>query len=191
MRGTARRFRGKYDFFTICFIPGATVLLASLDSWTGTNLSVLGSGNKLLFALWGFSTGLYYCIYMFHLFHMGSYRNRGGKGLVVTAAAFFLTAVIIPYAPEQYPLKARLHVLLAFLSPILLTLGLVCFLHFLSARDRPRFWGAWCIMWILAVCSLALLFEAGFITSFLEVFLVVGLCGYLRYLEYLLSGCPM
>ena len=58
MRGAAGRFKGKYDLFTIYLVPGATVLLASLDSWTATNLSVLGntSGNKLLFALWGFIT---------------------------------------------------------------------------------------------------------------------------------------
>ena len=62
MRGAAGRFKGKYDLFTIYLVPGATVLLASLDSWTATNLSVLGntSGNKLLFALWGFITGIYY-----------------------------------------------------------------------------------------------------------------------------------
>lgn len=188
MKGAARRFKGKYDFFTIFLIPGATVLFASLDSWTGTNLSVLGSTgrNKLLFALWGFLTGIYYCIYILYLFHIGRYRNLAGKGLVFTAAAFLLTAVMIPYTPKEYPLKAQLHVLLAFLSPILLTLGIVSFLRFLSSRDRPRFLRAWNIMWLFAACSLALLFKAGFITSFLEVFLVAGLCGYLRYLEWLL-----
>ena len=41
-------------------------------------------------------------------------------------------------------------------------------------------------MWILAACSLVLILMAGFITSFLEVFLVVGLCGYLRYMDRLL-----
>lgn len=188
MKGASGRFKGKYDIFTIYIVPGATVLLASLDSWTDTNLSVLGnsSGHKLIFAAWGFITGIYYCIYILHLFHIGRYRNMAGKSLVYTAAAFLLTAVIIPYTPEKYPLKAHLHVLLAFLSPILLTLGIVSFLRFLSSRDRPRFKRAWNIMWILAGCSFTLLLRAGFITSFLEVFVVVGLCGYLRYMERLL-----
>ena len=138
MRGAAGRFKGKYDLFTIYLVPGATVLLASLDSWTATNLSVLGntSGNKLLFALWGFITGIYYCIYILYLFHIGRYRNMAGKCFVYTAAAFLLTAVMIPYTPQQYPIKAHLHVLLAFLSPILLTLGIVCFLRFLSSREH-------------------------------------------------------
>lgn len=188
MRGASGRFKGKYDLFTIYLVPGATVLLASLDSWTDTNLSVLGSlsGNKLLFAVWGILTGLYYCIYVRYLFYIGRYRNRAGRVLVYTAAAFLLTAVMIPYTPEQYPLKAQLHVLLAFLSPVLLSLGIITFLRFLSCRDRHRFKQAWNIMWLLASCSLILLLRAGFITTVLEVFLVVGLCGYLRYMERLL-----
>lgn len=188
MRGASRRFKGKYDFFTIYLVPGATVLLASLDSWTDTNLSVLGSisGYKLMFALWGFLTGIYYCIYILYLFHVGRYRNTAVKSLVYTAAAFLLTSVMIPYSPEQYPLKACIHVILAFLSPVLLALGIISFLRFLSGRDRPRYRKAWNIMWLLAGGSLFLLLRTGFISSFLEVFLVVGLCGYLRYMERLL-----
>ena len=188
MKGASGRFKGKYDLFTIYLVPGATVLLASLDSWTDTNLSVLGnlSGHKLLFAVWGIFTGIYYCIYVRYLFNIGRYRNIAGKSLVSTAAAFLLTAVMIPYTPEQYPLKAHLHVLLAFLSPILLALGIVGFLRFLSSRDRPRYRQAWNIMWLMAACACLLLLRAGFITSILEVFLVIGLCGYLRYMERLL-----
>ena len=50
MQGRNVRFKGKYDLFTIYLIPGVTIFLASFDSWTGTNLSVLGNrtGNKLL-----------------------------------------------------------------------------------------------------------------------------------------------
>ena len=43
MQGRNVRFKGKYDLFTIYLIPGVTIFLASLDSWTGTNLSVLGN----------------------------------------------------------------------------------------------------------------------------------------------------
>lgn len=188
MKSAAGRFKGKYDLFTIYLVPGTTVLLASLDSWTDTNLSVLGnrSGNKLMFAMWGFITGIYYCIYIQYLFRIGRYRNMYGKSLVYTAAAFLLTAVMIPYMPEQYPLKAHLHVLLAFFSPILLALGIVSFLRFLSSKDRLRFKHAWKIIWLMAAGALVMLLMAGFITSVLEVFLVVGLCGYLRYMEHLL-----
>lgn len=188
MKGRKRRFKGKYDLFTIYLVPGATILLASLDSWTGTNLSVLGSvrENKLLFAIWGFMTGIYYCMYILYLFNIGRYRNPAGRSLVYTAAVFLFMAVIIPYMPEKYPLNSFLHVLLAFFSPIFLTLGIIGFLRFLSSRNRPRYRKAWNIMWILSATAVLFLIEAGFITSFLEVFLVIGLCGYLRYMERLL-----
>ena len=169
MQGRNVRFQGKYDLFTIYLIPGVTIFLASFDSWTGTNLSVLGNrtGNKLLFAVWGFATGIYYCVYVRYLFHIGRYRNPGGRTLMYTAAAFLLMAVMIPYMPEKYPLKADLHVLLAFFSPVLL---------------------AWGILWMMAACSVLFLLEAGFITSFLEIFIITGLCGYLRYMEQLLAA---
>ena len=189
MQGRNVRFKGKYDLFTIYLIPGVTIFLASLDSWTGTNLSVLGNrtGNKLLFAVWGFATGIYYCVYVRYLFHIGKYRNPEGRTLMYTAAVFLLMAVMIPYMPEEYPLKADIHVLLAFFSPVLLAFSIIGFLRFLSSRDRMRFRRAWGILWMMAVCSVLFLLEAGFITSFLEIFIITGLCGYLRYMEQLLA----
>ena len=189
MQGRNVRFKGKYDLFTIYLIPGVTIFLASLDSWTGTNLSVLGNrtGNKLLFAVWGFATGIYYCVYVRYLFHIGRYRNSEGRTLMYTAAVFLLMAVMIPYMPEEYPLKADIHVLLAFFSPVLLAFSIIGFLRFLSSRDRMRFRRAWGILWMMAVCSVLFLLEAGFITSFLEIFIITGLCGYLRYMEQLLA----
>lgn len=188
MRGGSQRFRGKYDFFTIYFIPGTTALLASSDSFTDTNLSVLGNvtGNKLFFTFWGFTTGIYYCIYILYLFNIGRYRNKAMKRTVYTAAAFLLMAVIIPYVPEKYPLKSQLHVMLAFFSPLLLMSGMIGFLRFLSNRNRPRFRRAWNLMWLLSICACLFFLRAGFITSLLELFTVVGLCGYLRYMERLL-----
>ena len=107
--------------------------------------------------------------------------------MMYTAAAFLLMAVMIPYMPEKYPLKADLHVLLAFFSPVLLAFSIIGFLRFLSSRDRMRFRRAWGILWMMAVCSVLFLLEAGFITSFLEIFIITGLCGYLRYMEQLLA----
>ena len=64
----------------------------------------------------------------------------------------------------------------------------ICFLRFLSSRDRMRFRRAWGILWMMAACSVLFLLEAGFITSFLEIFIITGLCGYLRYMEQLLAA---
>ena len=159
MQGRNVRFQGKYDLFTIYLIPGVTIFLASFDSWTGTNLSVLGNrtGNKLLFAVWGFATGIYYCVYVRYLFHIGRYRNPGGRTLMYTAAAFLLMAVMIPYMPEKYPLKADLHVLLAFFSPVLLAFSIIGFLRFLSSWKQalsPVFWKYSSLQGCAGICAI-------------------------------------
>ncbi len=188
MAPARQHFKGKYDLFTFYLVPGLTVMLASVDSWFETNLSVLGNagGHRLALTSWGFVTGAYYCRYTFYLFRLGRYRNLAGKALVLGAGIFLMTSVMIPYTPELYPVKAALHVFLAFFSPILLAAALVGFLHFLSVKNRRHFRSAWRAMWSLVLAAVVLLILAGFITSFLELFVVVGLCGFLRYVERLL-----
>lgn len=189
MEAQRQRFRGKYDLFTIYLIPGLTVLLASLGNWFDTNLSVLGNtgGRRGLLLIWGWITGWYYCRYTLYLFRLGRYRGTAGKRLVAAAGVFIMSAVTIPYLPEEEPAEAALHVLLAFFSPILLAAALVIFLRFLSVKNRQHFRAAWNAMWGIAAAALLLLLAAGFITSFLELFLVVGLCGFLRHMERLLQ----
>ncbi len=189
MKQRKERFRGKYDIFTLYLIPGATLLLASLGSWTGTNLSEVGSfsDSRLVFSLWGFFLSGYFGLYAAHLFRIGSYRRVWGRGFVRLAVLFLVLAVFIPYMPKTHPAGAALHVLFAFFSPILFAAGLACFLRFVSARDRMRFKKAWLLFWVVLALSLLLLFLAGFITTFLEVFLVLSIGAYMRYVERLLA----
>ena len=189
MKQKRDRFRGKYDIFTLYLIPAATLLLASLGSWTGSNLSEVGSlsGIRLVFSLWGMFLGSYFGRYAAQLFRMGSYRRAWGRGLVCLGVLFLLLAVAIPYVPEAHPKEAALHVLFAFFAPILFAAGLVCFLRFVSARDRMHFKRAWIFFWMVLGFSLLMLFLAGFITTLLEVFLVFSIGAYLRYVERLLA----
>lgn len=188
MAPARQHFKGKYDLFTFYLVPGLTVMLASVDSWFNTNLSVLGNagGHRLALTGWGFVTGAYYCRYTFYLFRLGRYKSPAGRALVLGAGIFLMTSVMIPYTPELYPVRAAFHVFLAFFSPILLTAALVGFLHYISVSNRRRYRSAWRTMWFLMLAALVLLILAGFINSFLEVFVVVGLCGFLRYVERLL-----
>lgn len=188
MEAGNRHFRGKYDLFTIYLVPGLTIFLASLGNWFDTNLSVLGNtgGRRGLLMLWGWITGIYYYRYMLYLFQLGRYRGAVGRWLLAAAGIFIMTAVVIPYLPEQEPGEAALHVILAFFSPILLAAALVAFLRDLSVKNRRLFREAWRAMWGIAALSLVLLFAAGFITSFLELFLVIGTCGFLRHVERIL-----
>ena len=187
--GSSAKFRGKYDFCTFYLIPGLTILLASRGSWSDTNLSVLGSmlENKLFMAVWGLAVGSYCCAYMLYLFRIGRYRGDSARALMGFSAVFFFLSFIVPYMPKEYPLEAALHVFFAFFSTILFVAGLICFLRFVSRKDRAKFLRAWYVLWLLAGCALVFLALAGFITSFLEVFIVLSICGYLRYMERLLQ----
>ena len=182
-------FDGKYDFLTLCLVPGMTLWLASMESWFGTNLSVVCSqgGMRLGFAIWGITVGLYYGFYTFYLFRLGNYHRPAARGLVLAAAGFLITAVLIPYEPELKPEAAYLHVVLAFFAPILLIWALTLFLLFAGRRSPGIFQNAWRIMWILEAGAVVVFGLAGFINSFLELYAVSGLCGFLRYLEGLLK----
>lgn len=172
MEAGNRHFRGKYDLFTIYLVPGLTIFLASLGNWFDTNLSVLGNtgGRRGLLMLWGWITGIYYYRYMLYLFQLGRYRGAAGRWLLAAAGIFIMTAVVIPYLPEQEPGEAALHVILAFFSPILLAAALVAFLRDLSVKNRRLFREAWGAMWGIAALSLVLLFAAGLSPAFWNCF---------------------
>lgn len=189
MRTKTGRFRGKYDLFTFCLIPGTTLFLASLGDIWDTNLSVLGNqeGHQLLFALWGAGTGLYYCAYIRHLFRLGDYSEKKGRWMVGAAALCFFLAVVTPYLPERYPLRSRVHVALAFSSPFLLAFGLAGFLIQAGRRDRAAFRKAWNLLGLLGGTACFFLLKEGFISSALEVFVILSFCGFLRYMEKLLQ----
>ena len=150
-----------YTSFTIYLVPGLTIFLASMGNWFDTNLSVLGNtdGRRGLLMLWGWLTGIYYYRYMLYLFQLGRYRGAAGRWLLAAAGIFIMTAVVIPYLPEQEPGEAALHVALAFFSPILLAAALVAFLRDLSVKNRQLFREVWGAMWGIAALSLVLLFE--------------------------------
>lgn len=183
-----QRFRGKCDLFTVCLVPGFTAAFASVGSLFDTNLSVLGNsmGHRLLFFVWGWITGGYYFWYTRYLFRLGQCRSRAARWLAGAAGLFMMWAVVIPYYPEKRPVLAALHVLFAFFSPILLAVSLGLFVAELGTRDPGRYQSAWRVMGVLIFTAVGILAVSGFINSFLEMFLVAGICGYLRYLERLL-----
>ena len=183
-----QRFRGKCDLFTVCLVPGFTAAFASIGSLFDTNLSVLGNGmgHRTLFLFWGWITGGYYFWYTRYLFRLGQCRSPAARGLAGTAGIFMMWAVMIPYLPQKRPMWASLHVLFAFFSPILLAISLGLFVAELGMRDPGRYQSAWRIMGVLIFTAVGILAVSGFINSFLEIFLVAGICGFLRYLERLL-----
>ncbi len=198
-----KRMKSRYDYLTFFLVPAATLLLAFCGDLTKMNFSLLGgletgegalggrTARRLLLLLWGSFFCLYCLQYLRYLFVLGAYEGKMGRWLLRLSAAFLLTALAIPYTPWQSRTGAALHVCLAFLSPFLLGASVLCFLAGLDRDGRKlqkkrNLAGAWTVLGGIAAAALWLLWYSGFITSLLEVFLVLSLCGYLRYLERLL-----
>ena len=124
--------------------------------------------------------------YIKYLFHIGRYTARAGHFLLKMACVFLAAAVFLPYKPLEFPFASDLHVLLAFLSPVLFMLALWDFLTKKIRSDRRIFFWLRLLLTELLAAALALWYASGFITSLLEVYVTAAFCGFLRLLERIL-----
>lgn len=170
----------RYGFYSLCLIPLLTLLMAAGYSWTGTNFSVIGNrgGRRLAFLLWGACTGNYFYLYTKELMELGDCRDRAVQGFLFGALAFFVTAVGIPYLPEQVPGLSRLHVQISFTAPLLLAAAQVRFL-FLQRKRGLELHTQWLLLGSLGLGAVVLLLSIGIVSSLLEIFLTLGICLYL------------
>lgn len=179
---------GKWDFFTFILVPGTTLRLASREGLLDSNLSVIGNqpDAALWFWGWGIFVGGYSFFYIKYLFHIGRYTARAGHFLLKMACVFLASAVFLPYKPLEFPFASDLHVLLAFLSPVLFMLALWDFLTKKIRSDRRIFFWLRLLLTELLAAALVLWYASGFITSLLEVYVTAAFCGFLRLLERIL-----
>lgn len=171
----------KYAFCSLCLIPFLTLLMASGGRWTATNFSVIGSkgGRRIMFLLWGALTGNYFYFYTDKLLEITGCHDRMLRGFLFTALIFFVTAVGIPYLPEQVPRLSRLHVEISFLAPLFLGLSQVRFLYLLQKKTARKFPAQWLFLSVLAAGSVIFLLSIGIVSSVLEIFITIGVCMYL------------
>lgn len=179
----------RYAFCSLGLISFLTLLLASGFELTSTNFSVIGSrgGRRLIFLLWGALTGNYFYLYTEKLIEMTDCQDRIMEGFLLSSLFFFITAVGIPYIPEQVPRMSRLHVEISFLAPLLLGISQLRFLLLLQNKIGNNFLSQWFFMVFLGVGSTALFLAIGIVSSLLEIFLILGICLYLLLLHYKLK----
>lgn len=179
----------KYAFYSLYFIPFFTLLMASHAPWTSTNFSVLGNrgGRRLAFLFWGALTGNYFYLYTKKLMEFTDCKDQLAQGFLFGALICFVTAVGIPYVPEQVPRLSQLHVQISFLAPLLLGIAQIRFLWLLQKKSGTSFCMQWIFLGILAAGSVMLLFFIGIVSSLLEIFLTLGICLYLWLLHHKLA----
>ena len=178
-----RTFRRKHwDIFSIYVIPIFTILLACTDGWVSSNLSVIAySKNKeIAFIVWGFLSAWYFNAYIWHLFKLVKYQGRIGISFLQAATLSLIFAVLTPYLPEQFPQKAKYHILFAFFSPILLLVCFICFHIYLEGMNQPLFKRARYELLAMVIVSFGLLYRLGFVSSLLEIFISISVCYFLR-----------
>lgn len=174
----------KKDNWILAFICFYTILLASTAGWTDTNLSVIGNfyDRKLAFLFWGIFTGFYFFNYTRKLFLLAGYHGRLSKILLFLSMLLLIFSVTTPYLPEELPLQSQLHILFAFVSPLLLTASLFLFLLFLTKSTRKLCRPLWYVLTIILCISVLLLFQLGFVSSLLEIFVVISTSIFLKLL---------
>ena len=104
------------------------------------------------------------------------------------AILLLLSAVVLPYTPDELPKIADLHVICAFTASCLLVLSLFLLLLQKARQDRQRYWD--CMKWlgVTVLLSLVLFAMVGIISSALEIFFVLSTTLLARRLWYLERG---
>ena len=176
--------RRQWELIFLGLLLALTFYLASGYGLTTANFSVIGNqgGRRPAFLLWGALTGNYFYLYTDALMERAGCRDPAARFFLYGALLLLVTAVGLPYLPEQVPGLSRLHVMLSFLAPVSLGLAQLRFLAVLR-RERGKLFGAsWCIPGTLPAGAVFLLFRIGIVSSLLEVFITLGVCLYLRVL---------
>ena len=165
------------DLFACFLIPLYTLLFTHDTRWFTTNFSVIAAARDQRhgFFLWGMLVGVYLLCVLF------SYILTGGFLLL-------LSAVVLPYTPDELPKIADLHVICAFTASCLLVLSLFLLLLQKARQDRQRYWD--CMKWlgVTVLLSLVLFAMVGIISSALEIFFVLSTTLLARRLWYLERG---
>lgn len=164
-------------------IPVYTLLFVRNFNLFSLNFSVIGNmlGRKRGFCLWGIMTGWYF----YAVLSPVSSRLKLPafvRHLVHTALLLLFFAVTTPYLPEEFPLKAFLHIIFAMAAALCLCLYLFFASWQLRVYDRTAgITALWCLALILGI-SAALLILVGIVSSALEIFFTFSTVFLSRYL---------
>lgn len=155
----------------LLFIPLFTAYIASADSLTASNLSVIayGGGQRTAFVLWGLILAFYIPYFMQYLFRLANYENKVSTLLLFGVSGLSIVAVTTPYAPQYFPFRSWLHIVFSFAFPLLFLGLFTSFLLFLSKENESHFRVLWYIISATAVISIVLLASLRVVTSLLEL----------------------
>lgn len=166
-------------FLDLCasvLIPVYTLFFAKGYGWFSTNFSVIGNmfRRKEVFVLWAVLVGLYFFFSLRQIIRKMPGKVKGSF-LVPVAVVLLLFAITTPYLPQEFPLKAVLHIVFAMLASACLVI-VTAYLFWQMKPYAPerankylRFLG------LIVAGSIVLFFVSGIISSAMEIFFVLGM----------------
>lgn len=177
------------DLFACFLIPLYTLLFTHDTRWFTTNFSVIAAARDQRhgFFLRGMLVGVYLlCVLLPVMAALP--RPLWPRLCLLGGFLLLLSAVVLPYTPDELPKIADLHVICAFTASCLLVLSLFLLLLQKARQDRQRYWD--CMKWlgVTVLLSLVLFAMVGIISSALEIFFVLSTTLLARRLWYLERG---
>ena len=135
------------DLFACFLIPLYTLLFTHDTRWFTTNFSVIAAARDQRhgFFLWGMLVGVYLlCVLLPVMAALP--RPLWPRLCLLGGFLLLLSAVVLPYTPDELPKIADLHVICAFTASCLLVLSLFLLLLQKARQDRQRYWD--CMKWL-------------------------------------------
>lgn len=177
------------DLFACFLIPLYTLLFTHDTRWFTTNFSVIAAARDQRhgFFLWGMLVVVYLlCVLLPVMAALP--RPLWPRLCLLGGFLLLLSAVVLPYTPDELPKIADLHVICAFTASCLLVLSLFLLLLQKARQNRQRYWD--CMKWlgVTVLLSLVLFAMVGIISSALEIFFVLSTTLLARRLWYLERG---
>lgn len=129
------------DLFACFLIPLYTLLFTHDTRWFTTNFSVIAAARDQRhgFFLWGMLVGVYLlCVLLPVMAALP--RPLWPRLCLLGGFLLLLSAVVLPYTPDELPKIADLHVICAFTASCLLVLSLFLLLLQKARQDRQRYW---------------------------------------------------
>ncbi len=163
-----------YPIYSIWFISHASII--------HDNLSIVGNldGMRVYFIIWALLCELALGIG----FHKCIHKSMHKKYLIpmLSVSSFmFLTSILLPYLPEEYPILSELHIMLSFVG--LLSMLFIASMMIISLRMTYNIYPYDYYMILMYGCSLGI-YGANYmsVNSLVEVFLGILLPIYLYHL---------
>ena len=190
------------SFLSYIVIPLYTLLFVRGTDWFAANFSVISSlkEKENAFALWGALVSCTLYRMVFPLIQSAPFSKRASSLLCRPPARrlcylllnlsflFLISAVILPYLPDQFPIQAGLHIFFAFFSAVFLFFCLAVLVYALYSSRPSKYAACLFSLWASAAVSLLLLKAAGIVNTVLEVFVTITACVLIRNLYRKVRG---